>query len=190
MDAPPGRSCACSSLCAHSSVVYLSVLINKPLQWSTLLRQGRLSFRPHLGARQNLPSLSNPSLCSLKTSKELASPKQLSSSRKLLEVGRKAPINIPFKRKLWNWLLLSIKKDSIYLSPLTPSHAFSCFQARSVCSQKILLLIANPSQQGTVPLPFQLPGKPEPHFEKDPYCQGAKGIVRYRYKIGFIGGNL
>lgn len=118
MDAPPGRSCACSSLCAHSSVVCLSMLINKPLQWPTFLCQGHLSFRPHLGARQNLPSLSNPSLCSLKTSKKLASPKQLSSSRKLLEVGRKAPINIPFKRKVWK--LASPQHQERFNLPFSP----------------------------------------------------------------------
>lgn len=143
MDAPSRQELCLLSLCAHSSVVYLSMLINKPLHWATLLRQGHLSFRPHLGARQNLPS---PQQMFPENKQKTSQPPAAQRSRKLLEVGRKAPINIPFKRKVWKLASPQHQEDSIYLSPLSPSHSFSCLQGMSVHSQKKVLLIVNPSQ--------------------------------------------
>lgn len=58
----------------------------------------------------------------------------------------------------------------------------------SVCSQGKSLLFVKLSQQETVPLSFQVPGKLEPHFEKGPNSQGKKRDQQYEYEIGFIGG--
>lgn len=118
MDAPSRQELCLLSLCAHSSVVYLSMLINKPLHWAMLLRQGHLSFRPHLGARQNLPSPQQPISMFPENKQKTSQPQAAQRSRKLLEVGRKAPINIPFKRKVWK--LASPQHQERFNLPFSP----------------------------------------------------------------------
>lgn len=144
--------------------------------------EGHFSFCPHFGARDNLPSLSNP-ISTFPDNKQKPSqpPSNPVSSRKLLEVGSKAPIrNILSKEKAGNGFSSASKKISLPLLPLS-------FLLFFLLAGQVCLFLINPSQQGDCPAAIPDAWKACLVLILATQFPRSKRITRYRYKIGFVG---